>query len=308
MSDQKNLAFSTYKLSESKKYLFQIFPDRACVLNANDLTIVREIFHNATCVYFDIFEFEDIAVFQFENVEYWFFQSSERVERYANNIVFYHDFADSKLHLKRGDKIIHTFGERVMYKRRTRNAFFCMHIVNENYVLDAYRHEVDDNENMTIIRKKITSIRNEGRFPEMLLDIAGSRIFTLHSRKLRIFNMNSLVCLGDIDNVQTFTENFAIVQANNVETVVDIKNINELLMYQRLGRVLKYRIDGNWLLRVDMNERNVLDIYNVLTRVSYMVPLTDAYGLCANLHYLENTRELLWCDCGIFKKLAVDSV
>lgn len=302
MAEQKIDGFYTYKLSKSKKSLFQIFQDRARVVSANDLSNVRNIYHSHPCIYIDIYEFEDIAVFQFESVEYWFFQESQRVEKFADNIVFFHNVADDKLYLKRKDEIIHTFDGRAICKNRTRNAFFCMCIINGDYVLNAY-YDAGDQKSYTIIRKFITSANGIGAFPQMMVDDVGSRIFTLHNGILRVYNLHNLNLLGELNNVRAFSANFAIIKTYNRDLAVEMVSKNTQFEFERDNLAVKYNIDDECILQASMSTNNFLRIKNFKTGGEILAVLENAYALCNNIHYIEESMQLIWCDNGVFKKL-----
>lgn len=294
MAEQKNVNLYPFKFSESKKYLYQILPNKGVIRSTTDLSIIKEFTHECACTYIDIYEFDNVLVFQFNDIEYWFDQTTGNIERHQNNIVFYQDFVTSKLQLKQGNEIVHTFGERVMFMRRTRNSFYCMHVVDEHYVIDMFRYELQSPKNITIIRRIVVSIKFEERLPEIMIDESTSRLFAVNNKVLRIYNMDTLEKTMEVPNVYEFSKDYAIINEINNQKVIELIKGDTIVNSSRPKNKIKHVINGDWLMSVIIDSCNSLRMYNLKTDKCLNLVINDIYYHIDSVQYIKSEHQLIW--------------
>ena len=294
---------NSYCLSESKDYVYMIFPNKAFIWNSHDFTTVHEIKHNNICTDTDAYEIENQIVFRFDNAEYRFDQATKQLSLGISGVVFRNNLEG--LCIMRGNDIIHIFGTDVILKRRTNNAFYCIRAANGNYVLEMFRHDLDDIDNVMFIRKKIAPTNgkpaNAESF-ELIIDKSTLSVMTLINNVARFYKMDTLELLDTIDDVHALSNKYAIVRNGEFDEIYGIRTNTDIYSFNKAHLNARFHFCGEILFCSYEHEPGGLFMFDIAKSDLRVFRFEGAYQLCHDTSYLPKDQQLLWHINGVFRK------
>lgn len=289
-------------LSTSKKYLYQICSNKASIWNAHSLSLIYEmpiIADKETLIqpYTFAYEYGNNIFFQIGDIEYRFEPETEEVYVLLYNLVFL-ETSNGLCVMKNIETELHVFGHDVVFKYRTLDTFYCVRIVDNNFVLEMFRYDPQNTDRNTKASQIITGIRDNRlravEFSDMIINEKENKILINCGGVVRIYNMTTLELLHIIQNAHALSRKYVIAKNDNFDIVFDV--VLKCWTFRFVHDPdTKFQFSDDFLLYVNKKDPNNLSIHNVEYKkcLHFECVVENAYQILDKIHFIPEARHLI---------------